>query len=138
MDVLANSLAGLGSFFLYFLMSLAFLMLFKFVYVRITPHDEWKLVKEDKNIAAAIALAGSIIGYSIAIASAASNSVNLIDFAVWGIVALLAQLIAFVIVRFGFMPKIVERIEAGEIPAGILMAATSVSVGLLNAACMTY
>ncbi|MGF1877621.1 DUF350 domain-containing protein [Photobacterium frigidiphilum] len=138
MDVLANSLAGLGSFFLYFLMSLAFLMLFKFVYVRITPHDEWKLVKEDKNIAAAIALAGSIIGYSIAIASAASNSVNLIDFAVWGIVALLAQLIAFVIVRFGFMPKIVERIEAGEVPAGILMAATSVSVGLLNAACMTY
>lgn len=138
MDVLANSLAGLGSFFLYFLMSLAFLMLFKFVYVRITPHDEWKLVKEDKNIAAAIALAGSIIGYCIAIASAASNSVNLIDFAVWGIVALLAQLIAFVIVRFGFMPKIVERIEAGEVPAGILMAATSVSVGLLNAACMTY
>ncbi|EAS45428.1 DUF350 domain-containing protein [Photobacterium profundum] len=138
MDVLANSLAGLGSFLLYFSMSLAFLMLFKFVYVRITPHDEWKLVKEDKNIAAAIALAGSIIGYSIAIAGAASNSVNLVDFAVWGIVALLAQLIAFVIVRFGFMPKIVERIEAGEIPAGILMAATSVSVGLLNAACMTY
>ncbi|MEH6531769.1 MAG: DUF350 domain-containing protein [Photobacterium frigidiphilum] len=138
MDVLANSLAGLGSFLLYFSMSLAFLMLFKFVYVRITPHDEWKLVKEDKNIAAAIALAGSIIGYSIAISGAASNSVNLIDFAVWGIVALLAQLIAFVIVRFGFMPKIVERIEAGEVPAGILMAATSVSVGLLNAACMTY
>ncbi|CAG21925.1 DUF350 domain-containing protein [Photobacterium profundum] len=138
MDVLANSLAGLGSFLLYFSMSLAFLMLFKFVYVRITPHDEWKLVKEDKNVAAAIALAGSIIGYSIAISGAASNSVNLIDFAVWGIVALLAQLIAFVIVRFGFMPKIVERIEAGEVPAGILMAATSVSVGLLNAACMTY
>ncbi|GAL04316.1 membrane protein [Photobacterium aphoticum] len=52
--------------------------------------------------------------------------------------ALIAQLIAFAILRFGFMPKIVERIEAGEIPAGILMAAVSVSVGLLNAACMTY
>ncbi|KXI21060.1 DUF350 domain-containing protein [Photobacterium sanguinicancri] len=138
MDVLSQSLAGLGAFLLYFSLSLVFLMLFKFVYVRCTPYDEWKLVKEDKNTAAAIALSGSILGYSLAVAGAASNSVNLIDFAIWGLVALAAQLIAFVIVRFGFMPKIVERIEAGEIPAGILMAATSVSVGLLNAACMTY
>ncbi|MDX1303052.1 DUF350 domain-containing protein [Photobacterium sp.] len=138
MDVLANSLAGLGAFLLYFSLSLVFLLLFKFVYVRFTPHDEWKLVKDEKNISAAIALSGSIIGYSLAVASAASNSVNLIDFAVWGVVALIAQLIAFIIIRFGFMPKIVERIEAGEVPAGIVMAATSVSVGLLNAACMTY
>ncbi|KMV29802.1 DUF350 domain-containing protein [Photobacterium swingsii] len=138
MDVFSQSLAGLGAFLLYFSLSLVFLMLFKFVYVRFTPYDEWKLVKEDQNTAAAIALSGSVLGYSLAIAGAASNSVNLIDFAIWGLVALAAQLVAFVIVRFGFMPKIVERIEAGEIPAGILMAATSVSVGLLNAACMTY
>ncbi|MGF1757643.1 DUF350 domain-containing protein [Photobacterium sagamiensis] len=138
MDVLANSLAGLGAFLLYFSLSLVFLLLFKFVYVRFTPHDEWKLVKDEKNISAAIALSGSIIGYCLAVAGAASNSVNLVDFAVWGVVALIAQLIAFIIIRFGFMPKIVERIEAGEVPAGIVMAATSVSVGLLNAACMTY
>ncbi|MGF1681797.1 DUF350 domain-containing protein [Photobacterium makurazakiensis] len=138
MDVITNSLAGLGAFLLYFSLSLAFLLLFKFVYVRFTPHDEWKLVKEDKNIAAAIGLSGSILGYCLAIAGAASNSVNIIDFILWGVVALIAQLIAFAILRFGFMPKIVERIEAGEIPAGIVMAATSVSVGLLNAACMTY
>lgn len=138
MEVLTNSLAGLGAFLLYFSLSLVFLLVFKFVYVRFTPHDEWKLVKEDQNIAAAIGLSGSILGYCLAIAGAASNSVNLIDFAIWGVVALLAQLVAFAIMRFGFMPKIVERIEAGEIPAGIVMAATSVSVGLLNAACMTY
>ncbi|KLV09815.1 MULTISPECIES: DUF350 domain-containing protein [Photobacterium] len=138
MEVIAQSLAGLGSFLLYFSLSLVFLLLFKFVYVRFTPHDEWKLVKEEQNIAAAIGLSGSIIGYCLAIAGAASNSVGLIDFALWGIVALLAQMLAFWILRFGFMPRIVERIEAGEIPAGIMMAATSVSVGLLNAACMTY
>ncbi|WP_064609401.1 DUF350 domain-containing protein [Photobacterium sp. J15] len=138
MEVLSDSLAGLGAFLLYFALSLAFLLLFKIIYVRFTPHDEWKLVKDQQNTAAAIGLAGSILGYCLAIAGAASNSVNLIDFALWGVIALVAQLIAFYIVRFGFMPKIVERIEAGEIPAGILMAATSVSVGLLNAACMTY
>ncbi|OAN10843.1 hypothetical protein A3K86_17775 [Photobacterium jeanii] len=138
MEVFSQSLAGLGAFLLYFSLSIVFLMLFKFVYVRFTPHDEWKLVKEQQNTAAAVALSGSVLGYSLAIAGAASNSVNLIDFAIWGVVALIAQLAAFYLVRFGFMPKVVERIEANEVPAGLLMAATSVSVGLLNAACMSY
>ncbi|KKC98836.1 MULTISPECIES: DUF350 domain-containing protein [Photobacterium] len=138
MDLLTQSLAGLGSFIIYFAISIVFLMLFKVIFVRITPYDEWKLVKEEKNTAAAITLSGSILGYALAISGAASNSVNFIDFSIWGVVALLAQMLAYVIVRVGFMPRIAERIEAGEIPAGLLMAATSVSVGLLNAACMTY
>ncbi|KDM89859.1 DUF350 domain-containing protein [Photobacterium galatheae] len=138
MVLLTQSLAGLGSFVIYFAISILFLMLFKFIFVRITPYDEWKLVKEEKNTAAAITLSGSVLGYSLAIAGAASNSVNFVDFAIWGVVALLAQMLAYLIVRFGFMPRIAERIVAGEIPAALLMAATSVSVGLLNAACMTY
>ncbi|MEL6091445.1 MAG: DUF350 domain-containing protein [Plesiomonas shigelloides] len=131
-------LAGLGSFALYFFTSLIMLMVFKWAYVRVTPYDEWALVKEQKNVAAAVTLAGAFIGYSLAIASAASNSVSLFDFIVWGIVALFAQIIAFLIVRFGLMPSFVERINNNEIGAGIVMAGMSVSVGLLNAACMTY
>lgn len=138
MQLLIDSIGNVGDFLLYFLLSIVFLLLFKVVYVRFTPYDEWALVKDDKNTAAAIALAGSVLGYSIAISGAASNSVNLVDFAVWGVIALLAQIVAFFLVRFTFMPKVSERIEQGEIPAGIVMAATSVSVGLLNAACMTY
>ncbi|MGL6296363.1 MAG: DUF350 domain-containing protein, partial [Plesiomonas sp.] len=118
--------------------SLFMLMLFKWVYVKITPYDEWTLVKEEKNVAAAITLSGAFIGYSLAIASAASNSVSVFDFIVWGIVAMLAQVIAFLIVRFGFMPSFAERITNNETGAAILMASMSISVGLLNAACMTY
>ncbi len=55
-----------------------------------------------------------------------------------GVIALIAQIVAFYVVRLGIMPKISERIEQGELPAAILMASVSVSVGLLNAACMTY
>ncbi|MDO4687343.1 MAG: DUF350 domain-containing protein [Plesiomonas sp.] len=131
-------LAGLGSFALYFFTALIMLMVFKWAYVRVTPYDEWALVKEQKNVAAAVTLAGAFIGYSLAIVSAASNSVSLFDFIVWGIVALFAQIIAFLIVRFGLMPSFVERINNNEIGAGIVMAGMSVSVGLLNAACMTY
>lgn len=138
MSQFALSLAGLGSFALYFGLSIVFLLIFKFVYIRITPYDEWKLVKEEQSIAAALTLSGAFIGYSLAIASAASNSVNLIDFAIWGVVALIAQVIAYAIVRFGFMPKLVERIKNNEIPAGVVMGSMSIAIGLLNAACMTY
>ena len=40
-------------FSLYFGVSLLFLVTFKYVYKFITPHDEWKLIKEEQNIAAA-------------------------------------------------------------------------------------
>ncbi|GAB2191327.1 DUF350 domain-containing protein [Sessilibacter sp. MAH2] len=138
MEALQNSLLGLGNFALYFAISLVFLFLFKAIYAWFTPHDEWKLVKEEKNIAAAVGFSGAIIGFCLALASAASNSVSIIDYTIWAVVALIAQLIAFVIVRFVFMPKLVQRINDNEISAGIMLGGTSIAVGLLNAACMTY
>ncbi len=133
-----ESLSGLLSFILYFAFSLMALLCFKVIYVKITPHDEWHLIKEAKSTAAAWAFGGAILGFSIALGSAASNSVGILDFMIWAVVALLAQLLAFAIVRYGFMPRIVERIEQDEVPAGIIVCFTSVSIGLLNAACMTY
>ncbi|WP_413113592.1 DUF350 domain-containing protein [Thaumasiovibrio sp. DFM-14] len=136
--MLTQYLSGLPAFLMYFGLSLLFLLVFKFIYTRVTPHDEWHLVKEEKNSAAAIALAGAFLGYALAIGGAASNAVNLIDFALWGVIALVAQIVAFAIIRFGFMPKLVERIKNNELPAAIIMASMSLAVGILNAACMTY
>ncbi|MFC3094650.1 DUF350 domain-containing protein [Alteromonas sediminis] len=138
MDALYDSIAGLGNFALYFAISVAFLFVFKVVYAFVTPHDEWKLVKEDKNTAAAIGFGGALIGFAIALSGAAANSVSLVDFAIWGGVAIIAQSLAFALLRFTFMPKIAERINNNEVSAGTMLAAMSVSVGLLNAACMTY
>ena len=138
METIMNSLAGLGSFALYFGLSIVFLFIFKLAYALVTPHDEWKLVKEEKNVAAAIGFGGAIIGFAIALGGAASNSVALLDFAVWALVALIAQSLAFALLRFSFMPKIAERINNNEVSAGVMLASMSVAVGLLNAACMTY
>ncbi|MFH7564905.1 MULTISPECIES: DUF350 domain-containing protein [Oceanimonas] len=138
MDALLTSLAGLGPFLLYFAMSIIMLLLFKWLYVLVTPYDEWRLIKEDHNLAAAIALVGAFVGFSLAVGSAAANSVSLLDFAVWGVVALVAQLLAFVIVRLMFLPKVAERINDGQVSAGAVVGGLSVAVGLLNAACITY
>lgn len=138
MQTVMDSLSGVLNFSIYFGVAIAMLLIFKWVYTLITPHDEWKLVKEENNSAAAIGFVGAILGFSLALASAASNSVSLIDFGIWGLVALIAQTIAFLIVRFIFMPNVVEKIKNNEASAGIMLGGTAVAVGLLNAACMTY
>ncbi|BDX07864.1 DUF350 domain-containing protein [Planctobacterium marinum] len=137
-DTIMESIAGLGNFGIYFAISIGLLFVFKFVFTALTPHDEWKLVKEEKNVAAALGFGGSMVGFSIALAGAVSNSASLVDFVVWGVVAIVAQGIAFALLRFTFMPKIVQRIEDNEVSAGVMLAAMQISVGLLNAACMTY
>lgn len=131
-------LTGIIHFAIYFGISVVFLVIFKSVYGLATPHSEWKLIKEDKNTAAAIGFGGAIIGFATALAGAVSNSGDYVDFAIWGLIALVAQVIAFSIVRFVFMPKITQRIENNEVSAGIVLGATNVAVGLINAACMTY
>lgn len=138
MEIVMESLAGLASFAMYFAISIVYLFIFKIVYAFVTPHDEWKLVKEQQNVSAAIGFGGAMIGFSLALASAASNSLGLVDFTIWGVVAVLAQSFAFALLRFTFMPKIAERISNNEMSAGVMLAAVSVAVGLLNAACMTY
>jgi putative membrane protein len=138
MEVLQQSLLGLVDFVIYFGTSLVLLLGFKWAYTLVTPHDEWELVKDKHSTAAAIGLVGAVIGFSIALAGAASNSVSLVDFVIWGVVALIAQLLAFAFLRFTFMPKIAERINNDEVSAGIMLGGVSIAVGLLNAACMTY
>lgn len=126
------------NFGIYFGLSIVFLIVFKLVYTLVTPHDEWQLIKEEKSTAVAIGFGGAILGFAIALASAASNSVSLVDFAVWGGIALIAQLFAFALMRFGFMPEIVVRMEQNEISAGVILATVNVAIGLLNAASMSY
>ncbi len=138
MEAALDSIAGLQNFALYFAISIALFFVFKIVYAFVTPHDEWKLVKEEKSTAAAIGFGGAMIGFSIALAGAVSNSEFLLDYAIWGLIALVAQLVAFALLRFTFMPKIAERIQNNEVSAGIMLGAMSVAVGMLNAACMSY
>lgn len=133
-----NLLAAIGNFAIYFGISIVFLLAFKLLYTLVTPHDEWKLIKENQNLSAAVGFGGALIGFAIALASAATHSVSLLDFAIWGIIALIAQCLAFAIIRFGFMPRIVERIEKDEMSAGVMLGTMNIAIGLLNAACMSY
>lgn len=129
---------GLLNFAVYFSIAILLLIVFKFIYTLITPHDEWELIKKEQNLAASIGLGGSIIGFAIALFGVISQSVSLYDFLAWSLVALLAQCLAFAVVRFLFMPRIVQRIRENEVSAGVILGSVNIAVGLLNAASMTY
>ena len=131
----AEYLAGLPAFLAYFVTAAALTLVYVLVYTRVTRHDEMALIK-DNVTAAAVAFSGSLIGFVLPLASAISHSVDLIDCVLWGLIALIVQLIAFFVVRL-MMPRISERIEAGELAAGFWLAAASLSAGILNAASMT-
>lgn len=73
MHMIAGLLAGFPNFLLYFSVSIIFVLAFKFIYVKLTPYDEWHLIKEKQNTAAAVALSGAFLGYCIAISGAAKK-----------------------------------------------------------------
>ncbi|MFS4570471.1 DUF350 domain-containing protein [Erwinia amylovora] len=120
----------------YFFISCAMVLVFLFIYMRITLHNEWRLIKEN-NLAATYGFIGALLGYIVPLASVAANSVNLLDYLLWGAVALVIQLLVFTVVRL-FIRDISLRIEQNQRAAGLFLAAVSLGVGILNAACMTY
>lgn len=135
MDITA-SLAGLPAFLAYFGVAIGLLVLFCAIYVHLTPHREFALIRENKP-AAALAFGGSLLGFCLPLHAAITHSVGLADCAIWGGAALVVQLAVFLVLRL-FLPNLPARIEANETAAGGFVAAVSVGVGLLNAASMSY
>lgn len=135
-EMLTEYLAGLPSFLQYFGTAFVLTAIYIIAYSIMTPHKEWQLIR-DNVPAAAIAFGGSLIGFVLPLASAIESSINLLDSVIWGGVALIVQLLTFLLVRM-LIPGISDRISNNEMASGIWLASASIAAGLLNAACMTY
>lgn len=135
MELIGDLLNELPWFLAYMATAVALTLFYVVVYMWVTPHDEIKLIRKN-NMAASLAFAGSLVGFCLPLASAIAQSGALVDVAVWGVIALLVQIIIFYLVCLP-IPKISERIENGEMASGLWLGATSLTGGLLNAASMT-
>jgi putative membrane protein len=129
-------LAGLAAFLTYFGTGLGCYGVFIFIYTLLTPHTESRLIREG-NLAAIVAFLGALLGFSLPLASAAAHSVSLIDYALWALIGIIVQVIAFYIANFT-MKDLHGKITNGDIAAGIWGGGIAVVIGILNAACMTY
>ncbi len=130
-------LSGAGHFVVAFGIACILLAIFKRLYQISTPYDERQLVA-DGNVAAAVALGGAIVGFALPLASALTQTANPVEFAAWGILAGVIQIVAALVVRRFVVTDMRARIEGGNVASGVYLAATSVAVGLINAASMTY
>jgi putative membrane protein len=131
-----ESFGGFDDFLIYLAITAVLLAAFIAIYVKITPYREVALIREG-NMAASFSLSGTIIGMAIPLANAVEYGVNPIDTAIWGTIALLVQLLVFVIARMA-LPTIAVDIPAGKQASGFFLGSISVAAGILNAACMTY
>ena len=131
-----DSFAGFDDFLIYFVVALALLVAFVAIYIRVTPFHELQLIREG-NMAAAFSLSGSILGFVVPLSAAVQHSVSLLDMAIWGVFALVVQVVAFVAVKL-LIPSITHDIPAGNGAVGFFLGSLSLAVGLLSAACMSF
>ena len=133
---IGTSLSGMTAFLSYFGVSVLLVLLFLAVYGRVTPYREFALIAGG-NLAASLSYGGALLGFVLPLSSAISHSVSLVDMVIWGIVALVVQILTFLVVRLS-MPGIVSDIPDNQVAKGCFLGIVSVATGLINAACMTY
>lgn len=133
---IAASIGGLPEFLAYLAVSAVLVLVYIVVYSAITPHNEFALIRQN-NTAAAVAFSGSLLGFVVPLSAAVTNSISLGDCAVWGLVALVMQVVAYFLLRLP-VGNLSGRIAEGQVAAGVWLGAGSLAAGMVNAACMSY
>lgn len=104
------------------------------VYTRITPFDERRLVAEG-NAAGGLTLAGSIVALAIPLAATLATSSFLLDIVLWGVVALILQLVAFAVATL-LIRDLRGQIESGNVASAAALVGVQLGVAVINAAAM--
>ena len=130
--VIQSFLAGFPVLLLHFAVTTAMLAVGITVYHFITPYHELQLVRGG-NMAAAVSISAAIVGMAIPLAICMATSVSVWDIVIWGVVALLIQILAYRVAD-ALLKDLPTRIENGEMGAAILVVGVKLSVAFINAA----
>jgi putative membrane protein len=104
-----------------------------------TKFSERELIRQG-NMAVALKLWGKALGLAIVIYAAWSNSVNLLDAVVWGVIGIITQILVYFALEYIFTPKtnLAKKVEEGNLAVGFSLFAISIIVGLIVAGSMSY
>ena len=111
--MVVSSLQGLPAFRAYFCVAAMLVAVYLFVYTRMTVRDDFKLIRANVP-AAALALGLSLVGFAMPVASAIAHAANIIDCAIWSVVALIVQVVAYYVAQIPD-PHLSKRIAGGEL-----------------------
>jgi len=124
--------SGFPEFIVMTLVAGGMLVLASMVYILLTPWKELALVRGG-NGAAGLALAGAILGLALPLAACLAASAEVFDLIIWGVAALLMQLIAYRVVDM-LLSGIPTRIENDEAGAAIVLIAAKLAAAMLLSA----
>ena len=119
----------------YILVGTVMMVVFGATYLRITPAEELRLIKNG-NLACALSFGGALVGFCLALAASIAQSVNFPDFILWGIGAAVIQILVY-FAATRIIPHANEELVNNNVAVGALFGAISVAIGLLNAACLS-
>ncbi|MES2152474.1 MAG: DUF350 domain-containing protein [Pseudomonadota bacterium] len=108
---------------------------FFIVYTKVTPFDEVLLIRQG-NHAAALSLGGALIGFSVTIASALMHTADYMQFFGWAAGAMVVQLLVYAVAT-SLLHMAKDQIEANNGAFGGLLGSISLSIGLINAGCIS-
>ncbi len=131
------SLAGIPAFAGYFGLAVVLCVAYVFLYCMVTPNDERKLIFIDHNASASLALGMSLLGFSLPLASAIYHTTNLLECTLWGLIALIVQLLAYFFAAISH-PNLGESLRANSMAAAIWRGFVSLTAGILSAVCMSW
>ncbi len=126
---------GLPFILLQFSIGLALLVTGVIIYMKITPYDDLALIASG-NVAAGVALGGVIIALALPLNAILSNYQATIDIIVWGIAAVILQLIVITIaVRAN--RRIGGLIAQNNLAVAVTLTAVQIAVAMINAGLMS-
>jgi putative membrane protein len=102
------------------------------LYILLTPHKEITLIREG-NTAAAVSLAGVLLGLAIPLSASLKASTNVIEIGLWGAVTVVVQLLIFRLVDM-ILRGLPKRIQEGEVSAAALLVGAKLATAIVIAA----
>ncbi len=133
--VIQSFWAGFPVLLLHTSVTVAMLVAAFFVYIKITPYDEIKLIRGG-NTAAAVSLSGAIVGLALPLAFSMASSISVSEVLIWGPVTLVLQLIAFRVTDL-VLKDLPRRIVDAEMGPAILLVSIKLGAAAINAAAVT-
>ncbi|MGK5068274.1 hypothetical protein D3C81_187150 [compost metagenome] len=123
------------NYLIHLILAATLLIAFFIIYTRVTPYNEVLLIRQG-NHAAALSLGGALLGFSATIASSLMHTADYQQFFAWAFGAMVVQLLVYVVTtRLLRMSK--DQIESNNSAFGGLLGAISLSLGAINAACIS-
>jgi len=120
---------------IHLLAGFALLAVFFKLYTFATPFDEVNLIRQG-NLAAVLSLGGALLGFCLTVAASIVINPTFFMFLIWAAGAMLVQVLCHGAIARA-LPEMDPAIAGNNVAMGALMGILSLSVGIINAACLS-